>query len=210
MTRGPGTDKGRTRAASHRCPRPRKLVPYLDRIWIVPDVASIRFCDGFTRWGEVLSIWGNGTRFTTPNAPRSASQYTRSSSSGTAARPTTKPANRRSPLPPPPSHTSTTLPLFLPSRLPVASPTPFFLLPLTPRSRPVSSSTKLPVFLPYPKPSAFLSRRVFDSFRSGLAKENRVRLSVRARVGSVPSFPCPPLPVRPAWRALPPPPLPRA
>jgi hypothetical protein len=51
MTRG----QGRTNAASYRRPRPRKLFPDLDRVWVVPDAAAIRFWDGSARWTVFLS-----------------------------------------------------------------------------------------------------------------------------------------------------------
>jgi hypothetical protein len=55
MTRGPGEDKGRMRAASTRRPRPRKRCPDLCRVWFVPDTAAICFRDGSARWAAFLS-----------------------------------------------------------------------------------------------------------------------------------------------------------
>jgi hypothetical protein len=55
QTGGPGADKGRTRATSIRRPRPRKLVPDLGRVWVVPDAAAIRFRDRSARWAAFLS-----------------------------------------------------------------------------------------------------------------------------------------------------------
>jgi hypothetical protein len=62
MTRGPGADKGRTRATSLSRPRPRKPGQDLGRVCVDPDAAGIRFRDGSARWAGFLSGWTHPSR----------------------------------------------------------------------------------------------------------------------------------------------------